>query len=907
MVSNSIDVMAVSETWLNPSIPDSLVDIPGYDIFRRDRDSLGGGVCLYINNQLKCKQRKDLLKSNLEAIWVEVIDGEQTIVVSCIYRPPDSTVEYFDNLLDSLDNVVDSKHLVVMGDLNYNYDMHQPLDNNPVHYIEQVCNMRQLITEATRVTSTSSTLLDVILSNNHDMHVNSGVLKIALSDHYLVYTTIKSCTKSEFKNHFEVKFRDLKNFDREAFVNDLSNEPAFDCEIPHATWENVYSCFDRICNAHAPIRTKRVRNRSNPWVDKELIKLMYARDHAFHMKNRTKDVYWIREYKRLKKFVQLTLSNKKKDYFNDAEISSRTESSTVFWRAFKKLIPTSACKPIPRNLTAQKLNEYFANVAKSIDAKFDDNVDLHWEGPTSIHDFVFTRVTLDQVLNEFRRLDSTSNLDVLNCDRFLLKLASPIIAPVLVCIINDSLFNSHVPDDWKKARVTPIFKGGEDADILNPSDYRPLSIICHVAKIVEKLVKEQLLTYLTEHNFISSDQSAYLRGHSTVTCLHRLMENWLENINEGEFTGICMVDITKCFDSINHELLLKKLECYGIRGRENRWFQSYLENRTQAVYCNNVLSDFLVNPFGVPQGSILGPLLFLIFINDIVNCTTRNNMLNLFADDLLSSVSGNSPAEVKLMLETNVVKLECWYRKNRLALHPTKTKFMYIGSKEQLSLIFKPCTFNYCNNSLPMPDHAKYLGLLLEPDLSWNMHIDKLVKKLNYLSSILKNMSNYCTSTLLLTYFRSFVQPVLDYGISIWGNCSSANINKVQRVLNRMGRIIIGNFDYMTTRGADLLKQLRIPSVEERRDYFTCKLVYQSVHGLNPTYLNDFVLLNSDLHDYHTRSDRVFLPSVRHNMYSNSLAFKGGQLFNQLPDFVRNSCDVDDFKANYRIYLFGPA
>ena len=356
--------MAVSETWLDSSIPDCLVDIPGYEIIRRDRDSPCGGVCLYIRDQLKCKQRKDLLKNNLEAVWVEVNDGEQTIVVSCMYRPPDSPVAYFDSILDSLDMVVDSKHLVVLGDLNHNYDLSQPLDTNPVHYLEQVCNMRQLITEQTRVTSDSSTLIDVILTKNHDMHVNSGVLKIALSDHYLVYTTVKSCSKSEFKNHYEVKFRDLKNFDKKAFIDDLSNEPVFNCDAQQANWENFYSCFDRICNAHAPIRTKRVRNRSNPWIDKELIKLMYARDHAFHMKNKTRLAYWISEYSRLKKFVQLTLSNKKKQYFNDAEISSRTESSTVFWRMFKRLIPSSACKPSPRNLTAHKLNENFANVAK---------------------------------------------------------------------------------------------------------------------------------------------------------------------------------------------------------------------------------------------------------------------------------------------------------------------------------------------------------------------------------------------------------------------------------------------------------------------------------------------------------------------------------------------------------------
>ena len=438
------------------------------------------------------------------------------------------------------------------------------------------------------------------------------------------------------------------------------------------------------------------------------------------------------------------------------------------------------------------------------------------------------------------------------------------------------------------------------------NDYRPLSIICHIAKIVERFVKAQLLDFLTAHNFISSDQSAYLKGHSTITCLHRVIDHWLETINVNEFTAISMVDVTKCFDSINHELLLKKLDKYGIRGRENAWFRSYLKDRQQAVYCNSQLSSFLINHFGVPQGSILGPLLFLIFVNDIVNCSVApDSMTNLFADDMLNSASGNTPAEAKIKVEYNIIKLGEWYEKNRLALHPTKTKFMFIGSRDQIRINLDPLPFYFKGNFVDKCDDAKYLGLIMEPNLSWNKQVANVVRKLNHQASILKNLSSVCSTNLLLTYYRAFIQPRIDYGITLWGCTSLYNINKVQRVQNRIARRILNNYDYENARGLELLKQLKIPNITERRDYFLTKITFQSIHGLNPTYLNDAVLTRSDMHGRSTRSaDDIHLPRIGSEMYRNSLSIKGGQLFNDLPNYVKKSADIDDFKSNYYKMLF---
>ena len=904
--NNNIDVMTVSETHLSKDTPDELLDIPGYKIYRWDRNADGGGVCTYIRGDIPSKKRSDLSNPKLEALWVEVNTNSQKLLVCCFYRPPSADKAYYEAFLNVLDTVVDTNPIVILGDMNLDYRWDESLAKNPINYIEQVYNMNQLITEPTRVTDSTSTLLDIVLTTDQTMHKKSGVLKISVSDHYLVYTEVMLKTATT-PVHTEIKFRDFKTFSEQAFVSDLKEQAEFrDANSDtHIDWGTFRTIFEKICDKHAPVTLKRIKNKGQPWIDTETIQLMYQRDYAFDKSNKTNDTQWKKEYRRLKKFVQLTISQKKKAYFEEAEVASKTQSASAFWKLYKRLLPQTPRQTIPRTLTAERLNEYFTNVANNIDASFDKEVKLHWVGEKSLHTFVFHSVTIEQVTKEFKAMENGSNLDVLGCDRKLLKIAAPYIVQCITCIINDSIMNADVHHDWKTAKVTPIFKGGEDADITNPSDYRPISIICHIAKLIEKLIKTQLLDYLTLHNFISGDQSAYLKGHSTVTCLHRVVDNFLENINEGDFAGLCMVDITKCFDSINHEQLLKKMECYGIKGNENAWFRSYLSDRTQAVACNGQLSSFLLNKFGVPQGSVLGPILFLLFVNDVVNCVSRDGLINLFADDMLYSASGSTPTDVQFKLNTALAKLSDWYHRNRLALHPKKTKLMMIGSKEQLPMLLIPSTLNQNGNVVKDSKFVEYLGITFDKDLTWDRQVNAVVKKLNYKATILKEISKYCPLSLRITYYKAFIQPSLDYGISVWGCTSNENLAKIQRVQNRIARIITGNFDYINTRGLDLLYELRLPNVTQRRNYFLSKLTFQSIHNLNPNYLNDNIVMLIERHGHRTRrQDDVYLPTVRHNMFRNSLQHKGGYTFNLLPSSLKQCNDIDSFKKGYFNYLF---
>ena len=248
-------------------------------------------------------------------------------------------------------------------------------------------------------------------------------------------------------------------------------------------------------------------------------------------------------------------------------------------------------------------------------------------------------------------------------------------------MINKSLKSGAFEQNWKNARVTPIYKDGGDFNVKN--NYRPISLIDHIAKI-EPLVSYQTIGFLEEHSFISMDQSAYLKRHSTQISLHRVVNDWLENVNDCAITGTRLLDISKCFDSINHTIRLKKLEMYGITSTELTWLFSYFRGRKQVVKFHQETSEFCYTTCGVPQGSVPGPIFFLLCINDISSFTVEACVLNMYADDVIIYTSETSKDELECRLQVCIDNISNWYSMNKLCVDNKKSNVMVIGSKWQL-------------------------------------------------------------------------------------------------------------------------------------------------------------------------------------------------------------------------------
>ena len=587
-----------------------------------------------------------------------------------------------------------------------------------------------------------------------------------------------------------------------------------------------------------------------------------------------------------------------------------------------KVIPNKInSDSIPKSLSAEDFNLYFSTIGNKVTNRFNmsnttepistenedhsGTADLFWKGPKSIYTLDICEVTHESILKNLIKLSDHSNLDVLGFDSKLLKLTADLIAPQVAYLVNLSIQEGYVPSDWKLARVTPIYKGKGDRNDMG--NYRPIAVICHLAKIMEKEICIQFLKYLQEHDFITTDQSAYLKHHSTQTSMHRVVDQWLEAINDGQMVGVCFLDIQKCFDSISHELLLAKLRCYGVLGKELQWFESYLSERKQKVRCNGKLStENLVN-IGVPQGSILGPILFLLYANDLVNHVGLG-ICNCFADDTIIYVVGNSISEVKLKLQECLLYVNEWYTKNKLSVNVSKSNVLLISTQYKMNDFKKEYFKIYFDGKLLEYSHkVRYLGMMLDQTLSWKDHVSHISRQLAQKVGLLQRLSSFLPMNTLLTIYNTHVQPCFDYGLTIWGFSTAQNRYKIQKFQNRAARIITKNFDYINSRGLNLVNELKIMNLAERRNYLMSSLMYKAVYGIAPRYLCDQINLINEISERTTRSSEslnVCIPISNLNKHFETLTVAGGNIWNALPHHLKKAPSLYCFKKDYKTWFW---
>ena len=551
-----------------------------------------------------------------------------------LYRPPSADAAYLNSITDIFEKVVDDNHIVILGDFNINYKLQDSNDNHPIRLIESYFQLTQLILEPARVTPTSATTIDLILTNSPEKHMQSGVFTCGLSDHFITYTIITA--KRVRSTAKTIQIRSYSGFSLESFLNDIANSQilchgGIHTACPNVAWKLWRDEFDGICKKHAPIRTIRVRDRKNPWFTSDILKKNYERDYI-QKKAIDLDCEQLWDiYRNLRNEVTDMINNAKKKYYDDS--ITKAKSQRQMWASLKHLLPSRKNNHyIPHNLSADKFNEYFVKVGQSLAEKFEDHLTPEWKGPHHKCQFHCDRVTENFTYYKLKELSERSSLDILDMDSKLLFLAAHLITPSLTFLFNLSLDTGIVPPDWKLARVSPIFKDkGSKHEI---SNYRPISVLCHISRIFDEHVQLKLLSYLNQYNLITDEQSAFIEFHSTQTALNCMVDDWLENIDAGSPTDAIFLDLQKCFDTIDFSILLYKLGKYGINGIELSWFKSYLCDRTQIVNCNGHKSTRLNVNIGVPQGSSLGPILFLLYINDFPQCLS-STVCHLFADLIL--------------------------------------------------------------------------------------------------------------------------------------------------------------------------------------------------------------------------------------------------------------------------------
>ena len=927
--------MGITETWLDESVFDSEIAIDNYTICRKDRNRHGGGVCVFIRNDIAFNIRTEFYHEELEAVFIDILlPKSKPILLGILYRPPTQSAFYdiLETVLQYCQNF-NEQESIFLGDFNTNVSSKSKCSlNSTFKYFCDLFSLKQLINECTR--AYSSTIIDLILVSDSQKISQSGVVDCNISDHHLIYCTRK-VTHKFIGKHNTVKMRSLKNYNKEAFQQYLVGVdwlPVLNCDSVFDAWNNFKSIFISALDIFAPVKDIRIKQRSEKWIDSDILQCIRDRDKAFQMYKRNKTDENLNNFRTLRNKVQSQIFNAKKNYFKDTLESNKSDSKSL-WKCLKDLGLPSKSSQTSSNIglkiddeicfdklkIAEKFNTFYTTVASKLVEKLPPCIISF--GASFVHNFYSSKgVKLDSysfsIVSEekcFKYINSLSPNKATGLDgipsRFI-RDSAPMIAHPLSHIINLSIIQGAVPDDLKSARVVPLFKKNDKTEVGN---YRPVSILCVLSKVLEKVIFDQAQEYLTDNKLLYEFQSGFRQRFSTDTCLMHLSDYIRLQMDKGHLVGMVLLDLQKAFDTVDHGILLMKLKAMGFSASAVRWFSSYLSDRHQLVDVSGVHSTDAGITCGVPQGSILGPLLFLVYVNDMPGAVKHK--LLLYADDSAILVSGKCRQDIETILSSEMDVLSQWLISNKLSLHLGKTESILFGSRQRLKP--QPSLNVSCNgHTLESKSSVKYLGATIDQGLTFESMARSIIKKANSRLKFLYRKKQFLTFHTKKLLAMSLIQCHFDYASPVWFYGLTKDLkNKLQVTQNKLIRFVL-NLDPRSHIGNETFRELNWLPVSDRVDQVALCHVFKIHNNTAPTYMSEHFSPVSNAHSYTTRfrvsvdcsgdscidTKRYLLPRVK-GFGQKSFAYQGCNRWNLLPQSVRDSKNLSVFKLNIKRHL----
>jgi len=727
--------------------------------FCRD-NFIHGGVLILTKETKNFEAIHEIYKFSKEKdIELAAIKTKYGIIMT-VYRSPLGDMEAFKQVLqetlDYITSMYSKDNIYIAGDFNINFLIESQMKAN-LEYLLNSYGLKKTFIQPSRITFQTETCIDNIFSSFHLQEIKTTTVNLHISDHQgqILFLPNQPNTNETSKiTYRQISDVNIYNFKQALSSADWSD--SYNASSATTAFTLFHDNFTNLIDNCFPIRNKVISNKKKNlnWYTEELRQLRNKLDAFDVIYKVRKDEASLEAYKACKSLYIDRLNTTRKQS-NATFINNSSNKSKAMWSVIKReTTNTIKSSPGDGKLTANSLNQYFTDTSKfkALQGQTKDSIELlHNVEVNTTKSMYINFVEIDDIRTIIRRMKNKKSQDIYGFSVSILKKVENELIHPLTYLINMCISQGVFPNELKKAKVVPIHKKGKSDECEN---YRPISILPTLSKIFETLLKVKTMNFLVKSSVLNASQHGYMKQKSTNTALLDVIETITEAFDQKEKIQISCCDLSKAFDAVDHGILIRKLEFYGIRGMPLELFQSYLSDRCQSVCWKNVLSAENLVSRGVPQGSILGPVLFIIYLNDLPNNVTSFRAC-LYADDTSFVNKCGKNQDLQVFVNKTLDEAKFWFNSNNLILNEKKTQ----------QIKFQTKTDNECVS-------IRFLGVFLDSNLKWSTHIDELSKRLSVAIYVIRRLKSVSTHLTAKTAYFSNFHSLMSYGILLWGTAS---------------------------------------------------------------------------------------------------------------------------------------
>ena len=925
-----LDIFCLTETWLLPSdIGIVRAALPSsFSVFHAPRASeRGGGVAVIYSSALKMKQESRFLQvSSFELLETKFTCHSETINVYVIYRPGHpgtdrAFMEEFGSFLEGLLSL--NGKILICGDFNYWVD--EPLSKPySAEFLEllETYNIRNHVSFATHRLGHTLDLVLSLADSDYVKDIEGLPVVDYISDHaLLLFSLVVARPKATKKS---ITFRSYRNVDQDKIATDIMSSLA-EVDLPSRTAECLVLHYNeslrQLEERHFPLITKEILVKANsPWYDHTIVILRRQRRKAERKWRRCRtESAWL-EYRAARCAVVDRVRQCKIRYYENEWASCRGDQKRLFIlvdRLMSGHVPTllPSCESDVR--LASDFLKFFQSkidqIREVLDGIEDDSdflVVVHHPDPPSLIFTEFSPVNESSIRRYIGELNKTyCSLDPINIPKITkaFESASPFIAELVNLVFVECVFVGSEKLGLLRPRLKKV-----GLDIEDMKNYRPVSNLSFLSKIIEHAMLDQLRPFFEQKELIPRYQSAYREFHSTETALCRIYNDLVTSICSGKACLLVLLDLSAAFDTIDHRILLDDLYSFGVRGNAHLLLQSYFEDRIQRVVIGEALSEPEPLHFGVPQGSVLGPVLFVLYTSSLADLLEAHGVsYHFYADDTQIYIEISDVLDAKEMILSLLHDIKIWMLRRKLKLNDGKTEIVIIKGGLRSNLEAEFGSLDIGGVQLYPSVSVKNLGVVLDSNLNFKHHVNSLVKNCNFHIRNLYAVRRYLSKDILITLVQSLIVSRIDYCNVLFLGLPSYLLKKLQSVMNRCARLIFSLPPRVPT--TRFLIELHWLPIRARVEFKVCLIVFKALKFNQPKYIVDLLSAPNDGDHVTLRSSndpyRLAEPrAVQERAYAErSFVYAAPRLYNRLPVQVKQQTSILSFKTHLKSFLFSQA